>query len=79
MSLSEPIDDRLMADLAAAADGTLPPQRQAEIETLAAHDPDLAEALDRQRRAASMIRAAASEMRAPDSLRARLERLQDER
>jgi anti-sigma factor RsiW len=79
MSLSEPIDDRLMADLAAAADGTLPPQRQAEIETLAAHDPDLAEALERQRRAASMIRDAAFEMRAPDSLRARLERLQDER
>jgi anti-sigma factor RsiW len=79
MSLSEPIDDRLMADLAAAADGTLPPQRQAEIETLAAHDPDLAEALERQRRAAGMIRAAAAELRAPDSLRARLERLQDER
>ena len=28
MSLSEPYDDRLMADLAAAADGTLPPARQ---------------------------------------------------
>ncbi|HTE61591.1 MAG TPA: hypothetical protein VK631_14660 [Solirubrobacteraceae bacterium] len=72
MSLSEPFDERLMADLAAAADGTLPPRRQAEIETLAAHDPDLAEALDRQRRAASTIRAATAKVRAPDSLRARL-------
>ena len=79
MSLSEPFDERLMADLAAAADGALPPRRQAELETLAAHDPDLAEALARQRRAASTIRAAAADVRAPDSLRARLERLPDER
>jgi hypothetical protein len=32
MSLSEPYDDRLMADLAAAADGTLPRARQQELE-----------------------------------------------
>jgi len=79
MSWSEPFDDRLLADLAAAADGTLPRERQAEIETLAAHDPELAEALDRQRRAATMIRAAAADVTAPESLRARVERLQDER
>jgi len=79
MSLPESFDDRLMADLAAAADGTLPRERQAEIETLAAHDPELAEALDRQRRAAMMIRAAAADVTAPESLRAHLERLQDER
>ena len=46
MSLSEPYDDRLMADLAAAADGTLPPARQAEIEAMAAADTELADALD---------------------------------
>ncbi len=46
MSLSEPFDDRLMADLAAAADGTLRPERQAEIEAMAAADSELADALD---------------------------------
>jgi hypothetical protein len=79
MSLSESFDERLMADLAAAADGTLPPERQAEIETLAAHDPLLADALDRQRRAAALIRGAAREVTAPAALRARLERRRDER
>ena len=38
MSLSEPYDDRLMADLAAAADGTLPRARQEELEALAEQD-----------------------------------------
>ena len=79
MCLSEPFDDRLMADLAAAADGTLPRERQAQIEMLAAHDPEVAEALNRQRRAAAMIRGAAAEVTAPESLRARLERMRDER
>jgi hypothetical protein len=79
MSLSEPFDERLMADLAAAADGSLPRDRQAEIEMLAAHDPDLAEALNLQRRAAAMIRGAAADVTAPDALRARLERMRDER
>ncbi len=78
MCLSEPIDDRLIADLAAAADGSLPRERQAEIEMLAAHDPYLAEALDRQSRAAAMIRAASADVTAPDALRARLERMRDE-
>jgi hypothetical protein len=79
MSLSEPFDDRLMADLAAAADGTLSPKRQAELEALAGLDADLADALARQRRAAALIRDAAAEVHAPDALRARLERRQDER
>jgi len=79
MSLSEPFDDRLMADLAAAGDGTLPPERQAELEALAALDPELAVALERQRRAAALIRGAAAEVHAPESLRAQLERLRDER
>ena len=79
MSLSEPFDDRLLADLAAAADGTLSREREAQIETLAAHDPELAEALERQRRAAALIRAASGDVVASDSLRARIERLRDER
>jgi anti-sigma factor RsiW len=79
MCLPEPFDDRLLADLAAAADGTLPRERQAEIETLAAHDPELAEALDRQRRAAALIRGAAADVTASEALRARIARLRDER
>jgi hypothetical protein len=79
MSTPHPFDDRLMADLAAAADGTLDPVRQAEIEMLAAHDDVLADALERQRRAAELIRDATAEVRAPDSLRERLERMRDER
>jgi hypothetical protein len=78
MSSPYPFDDRLMADLAAAADGTLAPARMAEIETLAAHDDVLADALERQRRAAALIRDAAGEARAPDELRALIERLRDE-
>ena len=73
MSLSEPYDDRLMADLAAAADGTLPHARQAELEALAEQDAELAAALDEQRRAMTLIRGAAAEVRAPLALRERLE------
>jgi hypothetical protein len=73
MSLSEPFDDRLLADLAAAADGTLPPARQAEIEAMAQEDEEVAAALDEQRRAVSMIRGAAAEVHAPLALRERLE------
>jgi hypothetical protein len=78
MSSPDAFDDRLLADLAAAADGTLDPARAAEIETLAAHDDVLAEALERQRRAAAMIRDSVEDVRAPDELRERLERWRDE-
>lgn len=73
MSLSEPYDDRLMADLAAAADGTLPRARQEELEAMAERDPGIAAALDEQRRALTLIRGAAEEVRAPLALRERLE------
>ena len=73
MSVSEPYDDRLMADLAAAADGTLPRARQAELEALAERDAAVAAALDEQRRALTLIRGAAAEVRAPLALRERLE------
>jgi hypothetical protein len=79
MSSPDAFDDRLLADLAAAADGTLDPGRAAEIETLAAHDDVLADALERQRRAAAMIRDSVDDVRAPDALRERLERWRDER
>ena len=45
-----------------------------ELETLAAHDPAIAEALDRQRRARALIHGAADEVRAPLGLRESLER-----
>jgi hypothetical protein len=73
MSVSEPYDDRLMADLAAAADGTLPRSRQAELDALAERDAGVAAALDEQRRAMALIRGAAEEVRAPLALRERLE------
>jgi hypothetical protein len=62
-----------MADLAAAADGTLPHARQRELEAMAERDPALAAALDDQRRALTLIRGAAGEVRAPLALRERLE------
>ena len=74
MSPPEPFDDRLMAEIAAAADGTLEPARMRELETLAAHDPAIADALDRQRRARALIHGAAGEVRAPLGLRESLER-----
>jgi hypothetical protein len=73
MSLPDPYDDRMMADLAAAADGTLAPARQAEVEAMATEDEELAAALDEQRRAMSLIRDAAAEVHAPLALRERLE------
>jgi hypothetical protein len=73
MTLHEPYDDRLMADLAAAADGALPPARQAELEAMAARDERLGAALDEQRRSMTLIRAAAAEVEAPLALRERLE------
>jgi anti-sigma factor ChrR (cupin superfamily) len=79
MSSPDAFDDRLLADLAAAADGTLDPARRDQLETLAAHDEVLADALERQRRAAALIRDATADVRAPDALRERLERMRDER
>ena len=74
MSPPEPFDDRLMAELAAAADGTLDPVRRAELDALAAEDPAIAEALDRQMRARALIHGAADEVHASLGLRESLER-----
>ena len=77
MSPPEPFDDRLMAELAAAADGTLDPARMAEIERMAADDPAIAEALDRQRRALSLIHDATAGVHASLPLRESLERARE--
>jgi anti-sigma factor RsiW len=61
-----------MAELAALADGTLPAERRAEVEARVAASPELRELLDRQRRAVTVTRAAASEP-APAALRATVE------
>ncbi len=62
-----------MAELAALADGTLPPERRGPLEARVAASPELRELLDRQRRAVGATRAAATEP-APASLRAKVER-----
>jgi anti-sigma factor RsiW len=68
-----------LRDLAALADGSLPEERRAEVEARVAASPVLSDELARQRRALHAIRVAGSEVRAPASLRARLEELQGAR
>src|SRR5436305_2097844 len=45
------IDDRVLADVARLADGTLPPRRRAAVEARVAESPQLRALLDEQRRA----------------------------
>jgi anti-sigma factor RsiW len=66
-----PGDDRIRAELTALADGTLSGRRRARLEAEVARSPELAEALEKQRRAVSALRSV--EARAPAGLRARLE------
>jgi anti-sigma factor RsiW len=60
------------AELAALADGSLPPERRAELEAKVAASPELTELLAEQRRAIELTRRAADEVQAPESLRAHL-------
>ena len=62
------------AELAALADGTLPPERAAALEARIAESPELAAALAQQRHAVSILRQAVAETEAPLALRERLER-----
>src|SRR4051794_10093279 len=62
-----------MAELAALADGTLPPERRGPLEARVAASPELRELLERQRRAVTATRAAATEP-VPASLRTSIER-----
>jgi hypothetical protein len=60
------------AELAALADGSLPPERRADLEAQVAASPELAALLAEQERAVTFAHAAA-EVEAPSGLRARVE------
>jgi anti-sigma-K factor RskA len=62
-----------LAELAALADGSLAPERRAELEAQIAESPELAELLAEQERAVGFARSAASEVDAPAGLRARVD------
>lgn len=65
-------DERQLTDLAALADGSLAPERRAEVEACVADSRRLAELLARQRRAVAAIRRA-RRTSAPTSLHARVQ------
>jgi hypothetical protein len=60
-------------ELAALADGSLPPDRRAAVLERVDESPELAALLDEQRSAVSALRAAAIEVEAPAALRTRIE------
>lgn len=60
-------------ELAALADGSLAPERRAELEAQIDASPILADRLAEQERAIALVRGAAEEVGAPAGLRARLE------
>ncbi len=62
-----------IAELAALADGTLAPERRAEVEAQVAASPELAGRLAEQERAISLMRSAAAQVEAPEALRARID------
>lgn len=62
-----------IAELAALADGTLAPERRAELEARVAASSELADRLAEQKRALALARSAATEVEAPAALRARVE------
>jgi len=64
--------DQEIVELAALADGSLAPERRAALEAQVAASSELAELLAEQERAVSFARHAATEIEAPQSLRARI-------
>ena len=62
-----------LAELAALADGSLPADRRGALEEEVAASPELADRLAEQQRAVALAQSAATEVRAPDDLRARIE------
>jgi hypothetical protein len=62
-----------IAELAALADGSLPPGRRAALEARVAASSELAERLGEQQRAVALARSAANGVEAPPALRARIE------
>ena len=65
--------DHDIAELAALADGSLAPERRAELETRIAASPELARRLAEQERAVALVRNAVDGVAAPAGLRARVE------
>jgi Anti-sigma-K factor rskA len=61
------------AELAALADGSLPPERRAALEARVAASSELAERLAEQRHAIAIARSATNGVEAPAALRARIE------
>ena len=59
--------------MAALADGSLAPERRAELEAKVSTTPELAERLAEQQRALSLVQSATAEVEAPAALRARIE------
>src|SRR5262245_6160373 len=61
------------AELAALADGSLPPERRAALQARVAASSELADRLAEQERAVMLTRAAAADVEAPAALRARID------
>jgi len=61
------------AELAALADGSLPPERRAALEAQIATSPELARRLDEQHRALTLVGDVTAHVAAPESLRTRVE------
>jgi Anti-sigma-K factor rskA, C-terminal len=69
-------EDRLdgeLAELAALADESLPPERRIALEARVAASPELAQQLAEQQRAVALARSATNGVEAPPALRARIE------
>jgi Anti-sigma-K factor rskA, C-terminal len=64
--------DQEIVELAALADGSLAPERRAELEARVAASSELGALLAEQERAVSFARSAAAEVEAPETLRARI-------
>ena len=62
-----------IAELAALADGSLPPERRVALEARVAASPELADRLAEQRRAVTLTRSAGDGIEAPAAFRARIE------
>ena len=62
-----------IAELAALADGSLAPERRAELEAQVAASGELADRLAEQERAVSLMRSVAAQVEAPEALRARID------
>ena len=62
-----------LAELAALADGSLPPERRAVLKARVAASSELADRLAEQERAVTLTRTASTEVEAPAALRARIQ------